>query len=66
MHAFGTRKIRVSEAERREREGEQRYSERYGGAVPETMWKHVRAIFTAPADHDPPLTHGVGMGHYVF
>ena len=37
---------RVSEADRRKREGEQRQinSEKYRGTVPETMWKRIRTI----------------------
>ena len=40
------RNIGVSEAERRERGGEERRSnsEKSEGAIPETMWKQIRAI----------------------
>ena len=44
---LGTRKMRVSEAERREREGERRRSNSrngYAGAEPKIIWKQMRAI----------------------
>ena len=43
---LGARKIQVSETERREPDGEYRWSnsERYAEAVPEPMWKQMRAI----------------------
>ena len=45
---LGTWKIWVSKAEQREQE-EQRWSssERYGGAVPETMWKQIESYFVS-------------------